>query len=838
MHQDQVSIKPKILIGFLLGVLAIGAYYGINRWQVKGLSDTIINLSDPDIRIQLLNEIFQEIIQIDQAQRSEVAGIQLEDRPNLMAHSKVIPKNLASLQSIFESDSNRLKQIDTLSILLKERDRLHVIFLRDKIKLLRLDGANTSTFDSISTIVADQSMELQSDRISYVKKSSTTRVETTDTIKISTPPPPKKPGFFNRIFSRNKDKETEDDLFLAQDQIVEDVYEVYIDSFITARKDTLLLEKIENQLTKIREEQIRRNKTLLGKELNYVSQSNELINYALGLIQTLEIETFYNSRQESATALTWASRGLSLSSILLALFSVGALILVSLILLDITKARKFRLQLEEEKEKVIHLTKVKELFLANISHEIKTPLQAIIGYSDAIQTSSNGNINTDLNLLKSSTEQLLFLVNDILDFSKISSEKFILKSEKFYLSNMWMEVISVEQMKATDKDIEFQVFIPDVDFQVWSDKYRIKQVFHNIINNAIKFTDSGFVRLEVTYHEVSDRYIDLIVTVSDSGAGIAEEDQNRIFQYFEQSNHSDPQGLKGGTGLGLAIVSQIIKALDGDIKLSSKRNQGSEFTVTIRLPFIPQDPHSIENVPKEDILPPRSLSLPIDNDLIIYVMDDDLQILNIIKRYMSDWQIPIRFFDHPEELIQDFSHTSKVILLTDLRLGSLSGLDLIKRISQNTDKERLQCILMTAQSIEEEQLKGNLGVDHLLPKPFRYEELFRAISSAAKHLGCSFKESTELTSQCDDAPMPSLKDQNLLDLSELAQACKEGDVSQAVHLLHQLSSRFGFAGDTTMYLQLRKYELQIRTSPENETLLIELQQIIEDYITNQSDPIQ
>ncbi|MCW3806236.1 sensor histidine kinase [Plebeiibacterium marinum] len=249
------------------------------------------------------------------------------------------------------------------------------------------------------------------------------------------------------------------------------------------------------------------------------------------------------------------------------------------VLMDISEQKEFENQLKKAKEKAEESDRLKSRFLANMSHEIRTPMNAILGFSDILQSPELNIQEKDeyLDQIKTSGENLLNIINDIVDISKIESDQLQIRNEKFNLNSTLNHVKYTAEtiIKSKNKNIKFCLDYNLPELLIYSDPYRLEQVLLNLISNAIKFTQTGEVKLTV----VPLKNNILLITVKDTGEGISPEDINIIFERFRQAEKTTK--LNTGTGLGLAITKSLVELMGGFITVKSKLNKGSEFTISL-----------------------------------------------------------------------------------------------------------------------------------------------------------------------------------------------------------------------------------------------------------------
>ncbi len=292
-----------------------------------------------------------------------------------------------------------------------------------------------------------------------------------------------------------------------------------------------------------------------------------------------------------------------------------------IIIRDITNLKNGEFELKrawEEAEKANH---AKSNFLANISHEIRTPINAIIGFTELLDEEINDiRLKNYLSSIKSSSNTLLGLIEDLLDLSKIEAEKLTLKYEAVSIRALMDEIRDMFWLKMLQKNLKFSVSVskklPDI---VFIDELRMRQILINLISNALKFTDSGQIQIKIScmglMHSQNKKIISLQIEVIDTGIGIPAEFQQQIFEAFRQQDDQDTRKY-GGTGLGLAITRSLVEMMNGSVDVKSESGSGSIFTV--RIPNI-EFTESIQSTEKEKKIPATQIYF---ENAKILVVDD------------------------------------------------------------------------------------------------------------------------------------------------------------------------------------------------------------------------
>ncbi len=375
-------------------------------------------------------------------------------------------------------------------------------------------------------------------------------------------------------------------------------------------------------------------------------------------------------------------------------------------------------------ERVVAANQAKSNFLANMSHEIRTPMNAIIGMDAMILRESHDPMITKYALdIKSAGNTLLSIINDILDLSKIESGKMEIVANDYDFAFVLNDVTNMTKKKAEDKGLSYEMnSAPDIPSVLYGDEIRIRQIMLNLINNAIKYTREGGIRIFVTYdHE--NEHLDL--TVNDTGIGIKPEDMERIYESFQRLEESHNRNIEG-TGLGLNITKQLVELMDGKITLESEYGKGSTFRIEVVQKTV--DPTPIGDFSKRyemsQIRPEEYKPILYAPEAHILIVDDNDLNLDVISALLKNTGIQITAVLSGAECLEAISKERFDVVLLDQMMPGMSGTDTLSVILEKNLADGVPIIALTADAIVgARELYIKEGFTDYLSKPVIYEDL-------------------------------------------------------------------------------------------------------------------
>ncbi len=391
-------------------------------------------------------------------------------------------------------------------------------------------------------------------------------------------------------------------------------------------------------------------------------------------------------------------------------------------------------QLAIARDEAESASRAKSEFLANMSHEIRTPMNAILGFTEILTNQiKDDKCHHYLESIHSSGKALLSLINDILDLSKIEAGKLTLEYRAFNPVNVFKEMTIIFSQKIAEKGLELLTEInPNLPEGVVLDELRLRQILLNLVGNAVKFTHKGYIKLAVNAKFPSSDHstLDFIFSVSDTGIGIEQNQQEKIFEAFEQ-RAGQRSSEYGGTGLGLAITRRLINAMGGEISLTSTPGEGTEFKVIIKNVAVAAalDFETDNTVESSDKLIEQYNITPGK----VLIVDDVEQNRELIAAYLDETPLQGICTEDGDEALKFAEINPPDLLITDIKMPNMNGYELLKKFTSKPQLKSIPTIVLTASLAAPEQEKAKKSADGFLLKPVSRHELFREIIRVMKY---------------------------------------------------------------------------------------------------------
>jgi len=652
----------------LLMIVALAAAVFLTWYNFRNttaLSHTIENLQKPDTRISDLNLL---VLNVNNAESDVRSFAITRNKDYLASYYNMVSASdsqMIHLKSLFAGYE---KEFDDISKSVKKKFELY-----DELIDLRYRQLINEAMSKISGNVKDIVIPADSDSVAATKQS-----------------------FFKRLFSSGKRMRELEEKAILLDSLNE--------------LQTQKLSSIKKTVTAAQENEVKQISILSEKELLLLEQDKALKEQLQEQVNNLEGKIRINNEIQSQKVV-YDSRQQMQTVMAVTLFASVFILLLSIIILTgISRANRYKTELEKAKAKSEQLAKFKEDFLASMSHEIRTPLSAITGFTKRLlNTSATSEQKQYIRTIDMAGDHLLNIVNDVLDLSRIETGKLQLKNENFSVAALVNDVYSMLSQKASEKHINFTAdttsVIRDV---VEGDPLRLRQILINIVANAIKFTNEGSVHLMVTKPE-KDKYS---FKVSDTGIGIPEEKLQRIFNPYEQADNIEKN--YGGTGLGLAITGKITELLHGDIAIESRLQKGTVITVTIPYRQVETaDAHTTVSKHEEKYLL---------NENILIAEDDDLN-RELAIASLKEAGADVITAHNGKEAIEKILLNNPVAVLMDVQMPEMNGRQAVMFIREHISKT-LPVIGITANMMNDARQEcADAGMNEVLLKPFDTKQL-------------------------------------------------------------------------------------------------------------------
>jgi signal transduction histidine kinase/DNA-binding response OmpR family regulator len=795
------SVKGKIILASLLACLLAVLAWKTTEKAFATLLDSFDTVTTPNDKLRLIHEISMKMNRMEQVQA--FVDKKNNDNNNFLSETQNLGKKIDTLKSIYPDRPTQLKRLNTLKRLLDDRDKLYVDYLNIRSGLINYKQFARQV-EQLHDMVNKSAAQTDSVVTTSVKKTNTTTYY---------PPAPENtaeanhPGFFKRLFGSHKATTA-----TADSQTRQQAYSV-VDSELNEKKDTIALAMRDSMLMGVgkvirnMEKTRQKSSALFVHKESMLDRTNAKIVRQIQLIlKRIEAEALAQSNASSLTAKQVVKDSVKRIGFIMGLFFLFICLLVYLILRDVTRINRYRKQIELAKEEAEYHALAKHRFLSNMSHEIRTPLQSILGYTELVKNEDYPKPE-NIEAIYNSSNHLLHIVNEVLDYNRILSGKFTFTREAFDLRALLSEVVSVMRPQAASKHIDLKThFDLSADHFIFGDEFRLRQILYNLMGNAIKFTNEGEVRLAVTSFRSGQR-TNLRFDVSDTGIGLSASDCDRIFGEFEQADGNLQN--KNGTGLGLAITKQLVELQNGSIWVKSKPGEGSCFTFEMLFEIAAE-----QAVIKTGFAELAQANYPAK----IWIVDDDPFIVDLVNQWAERHRIACRGFGSPDEILNTPWDNDVEILLIDIRMPQMSGIELCHLIRPKILSQTRVCALTAQVMPEEHQIVLKGGFDCILTKPFTEKELLDMLkkqrrSKPAKEFILDQKAIEKLTFGDPVMGAGILKrfaDDSTYDMAALRDALSTDDVKSITLLLHRIAGRTAQIGNKALASKFRIIEIRLQ----------------------------
>ena len=653
--------------------------------------------------------VFKEINKLSNQEK-----INQEDRNKIVQISKIL------------SMVNETENAGRIAIRSDEKEALQTfleknVYLQNEVLKFRRDITSEKqllTLDTISSLLNLKSNNLQELK-AFQESDSTSIIIRSAIRKLSSLEPYLGYEFFDKKKNAVSDASTTSDIAA----ILKKYKGVKVPATFEKIKKSNKIDKVVMEtlslLNKVNEE-AQQSKSLINEKMHKLWQNDVQVSKKLDdLLHNFEEEVLINSQKLSQERKTIFenSKNLLILSFLIAL---GIIAISSIIIInDFVTSQRYRRRLEAANRKSNNLLKNREQLISMVSHDLRTPLSSIVGYSELLGkldiTEKGKNY---LSHIKFSSEYISKLVDELLDYTRIESGKVVIEKIPFNLPEVIDEVASNVKSAYKNKEVALSFAFSDIvnNLNFSTDAYRVKQILYNLISNAFKFTEQGTVHIEADARLYKDDIYEIGVAVTDTGIGIKEEQQEHIFNEFTQAN-DEISKFYGGFGLGLHISQKLARLLNGKIYLESEEGKGSTFT----LRFL------AEKVVERTRTTPIITSDKRAEDINIVVIDDDQSILSLITELLKQKKIGAITFTNGKEALSALEKLPFDLVITDIQLPEMNGFHFVTLFNEKYAVAPLPVLAITGRRDVPESFYTKSGFSGILPKPFTPEKFYEKL---------------------------------------------------------------------------------------------------------------
>lgn len=786
MDKEGVSkVKLTVIIGYVLVVIVLIA-------GLSALYKNIVDYSDKRIRSEDLSELF--IVGNTLSMLYEIESEQNLLTPSsanlyYINYDSIIPyieENLYNLYSLSQ-DSLRKVRLDTINFLIKsKRDNLNeIVLLLDSIR-----EAPQIVRETHSSYESKRKGNNISDYLDYNVNSPS--VKESDTIIIAK----ERKGFFERLRNAFVGKPDSTIVIENRSGVNNDEIKLIIDTVVNRVRYSERLDMSRH---------VELQSALVDRQI-ILSNTNRMLTARINdLLKDIEQEEIRKSIQLFEEKEYTLSRSQKIMLVVSVIAILIALLFAVLLLIDINKSQRYKSELEKSNLHISQLLDSRRKLMLTISHDIKAPVSSILGFIELMKDNLFVGLNKEKSIkylqnMRSSANHVMQLVTTLLDYSKLQEGDWQFSIRKFNLHHLVNVTASSFKPIAEQKDLAYYLdnTIP-TDKIYESDPYVLRQIISNIISNAIKYTNSGEIRIVAKENSEGIFFF----SVADTGVGIDINDQKFVFNEFKQvgENNNLDYNIEG-SGLGLAITKRLVSKLDGEIKLTSEQGVGSEFVIEIPLKGVSSLPDTSNTHSQVNLNNPGSIS--------VLVIDDDPTQLKMVTEMIKKNGMNCTGVSDPDKVLFLLKNNFYNILFVDINLQVTTGIKLVKEIF-DSDSNLLKDIPIIALSADSDIRVDELqafGFADFLPKPFISDDLFRMINFYTNAKVTGNKESNTLSYGVkslieyvkDDIEqsseiLQSFIDETNLSKNVLREAIEQNDYLTARNISHKMIPLIKMIGD-------------------------------------------
>jgi signal transduction histidine kinase/CheY-like chemotaxis protein/HPt (histidine-containing phosphotransfer) domain-containing protein len=765
---------------FSIGLLAIGFYF---YDSLNALGDKVENTLTPNKRSDHLKKIMVDLNKLNNLYLVD------SERFNSMRSDSLIgaiEKNVDSVKTNFNQDrilENR--NLDTIPSLLRQirDDYFQLENKREQSQELFVEDLKLLVNEELSKIEAKPS-----DSVTIIKQINSEIYEKIE----QNPQIEDERSFFQKLFGSPKvEIDTANSTISSRDTLVNQSIDTLFSRSEVNESNIDISPAIKDYQTK----RARILNSLKNQEQEIFRKNIEVNNYVENTLNEIlfeEYEYYKNSvRELKDDSITYFYE----LGVIIAVLILISLITLFIILNDINKNIYYQQRLKASEEQAKRTAIEKQKFLSTMSHELRTPLTSIIGYTDLLDDRDE-----NVKSIKAASNYLYQMTNEILDMAKIQAGIIEIHKVPCNLSQVFRDIKQGFEKLIENQNLDTIFKIPSEDLYVKTDAHRIQQILYNLMHNALKYTEEGYIKLDVNSEVIND-YLDVSIVVEDSGIGMSAEEMKSVFKDYQQAG-THKNKMKG-TGLGLGIVKKLVKELGGKLSVESEPNKGSTFKIHFQFEIVQKE----ETKPE---LKKFDFSDKALEDKKIFILDDDKLISRLYSKLFEPYRPQLKVFNDANKGFEHLlKHHDYDLYLIDFKMPFMTGYEVIMKLREN-DIYLQNTMVSTANVMLNDEEKQKLKIfDEQVFKPVKRDLI---LEKAAKLLNVKGRFNSESVPEenfnnelfnfkdlmiyaGDDEEIlkdlvQTLIDENDKELSNFKIAMLGENKNSLAEIIHKLSSRF------------------------------------------------
>ncbi len=677
MNNSKNNIPFKIVISYMVLALMIAIVGWVLYSENKVFSKTEKKIAQENAKILKVSGLVSDLYKTESLARITIQTNSLSDFQNYLIKNTELKLQIDSLKLNIKNNY-QIKLLDSIQLLLLRKT--------ENIKQLKIIKSKPNKEIAIKNAIQDLTK----------MESSLRKLQLEDFVKY-----PEAMGDYQRNVLKKYVAYLNQNI---PDDSTNTMTKKASDSILFASKK--LLTSVKSETVKIKKEASFEEKLLLENEISTSEQLRKILN----IIEKEIIVNTAKNNLEKDKSLQKTNQIISIAAII-GLFL--ALFFSILIIKDFSKTEVYKKQLEIANSKTNILLKNREQLISTVSHDLKTPLSTIVGFTELLGNSKlDEKQNYFTENIKNSSEYITQLVQDLLDFTQIEAGKIVIENAPFSLSNLIRDTATNIHSIHNHKSVELLIHIDEnLKANINGDAFRLKQVLTNIIGNAFKFTNVGFVKIDARINKSNQK---IIIKIEDTGIGIEEKNLNLVFEEFTQADENIEKAY-GGTGLGLTISKKIIEILNGTIRLKSEFGKGSVFEILLPLNF----EKLISEISKSET----------KQQQIVVVIDDDLSLLNLTSEILKSNNYIVHAFSDANSALEKIKTIVFDFIITDIQMPEIDGFEFIEKLIKSKEYKNQHVFALTGRTDLDLEVYKNSGFSKVIFKPFSPKKFIKLINS-------------------------------------------------------------------------------------------------------------